>query len=64
MRTQVLCLTEYADAASARRAAGAWAALSAACHYHGYELNPTAGDLRILHNEVRTLAEDLSSVSR
>ncbi|WP_031168800.1 hypothetical protein [Streptosporangium roseum] len=53
---------EYADEATARRASGAWAALSAACHYHSYESNPTAGELRTLHDEVRVLAERLSPV--
>jgi hypothetical protein len=64
MRTQVLCLAEYVDEATARRASGAWAALSAACHYHGYELNPTAGELRALHNEVRVLAQRLRPAGR
>ncbi|GAA2873888.1 hypothetical protein GCM10010517_34470 [Streptosporangium fragile] len=63
MRTQVLCLTGYADESTARRAAGAWAALSTACHYHGYELDPTADELRALHDEVRVLAERLGPVS-
>ncbi|MFI6452804.1 hypothetical protein ACIBF6_14720 [Streptosporangium amethystogenes] len=63
MRTQLLCLAEYADEVTARRSAGTWAALSAACHYHGYELNPTAGALRALHNEVRVLAERLGPIS-
>ncbi|SFK19541.1 hypothetical protein SAMN05216275_11975 [Streptosporangium canum] len=64
VRTQVLCLAEYADEATARRASGAWAALSAACHYHGYGFNPTVGELRTLHDEVRVLAERLSPVPR
>jgi hypothetical protein len=64
MRTQMLCLAEYVDEATARRASGAWAALSAACHYHGYELNPTAGELRALHDEVRVLAERLRPAGR
>ncbi|WP_248959367.1 hypothetical protein [Sphaerisporangium perillae] len=59
MRTQLLCLAQYVDGATARRAFGAWAALSAACHYHGYELNPTADELRALHDEVRVVAERL-----
>jgi len=62
MRTQVLCLTRYVDESIARRVSGAWAALSAACHYHGYELDPTAGELRSLHDEVRLIAERLGPV--
>ncbi len=59
MQAQLLCLTGYRDQDTTRLAVRAWAALSAACHYHGYELNPTAGELRILHTEVRALAARL-----
>ncbi|MFF3441700.1 hypothetical protein [Streptosporangium sp. NPDC002721] len=62
MHTQVLCLTRYAGESTARRVSGAWAALSAACHHHGYELGPTAGELRALHDEVRVLTGRLSPV--
>ncbi|WP_329423857.1 hypothetical protein OG339_25550 [Streptosporangium sp. NBC_01495] len=50
-------------ASATRRVSGAWAALSAACHHHGYELSPTAGELRALYNEVRLLTEHLGPVS-
>ena len=45
MRSQVLCLTAYLDPDTASRAAYLIAALSRACHYHPYELAPTAAEL-------------------
>ena len=45
MRSQELCLTAYLDPGTASRAAYLLAALSHACHYHPYELAPTAAEL-------------------
>jgi hypothetical protein len=45
MRSQLLCLTVYLDQDTATRAAYLFAALSRACHYHSYELAPTATEL-------------------
>ena len=45
MRSQLLCLTAYLDPGPAGRAAYVFAALSHACHYHPYELAPTAAEL-------------------
>jgi hypothetical protein len=45
MRSQLLCLTVYVDGDVATRAAYLSAALSRACHYHSYELAPTATEL-------------------
>jgi hypothetical protein len=45
MRSQLLCLTAYVDPGTASRAAYVFAALSRACHYHSYELAPTAAEL-------------------
>jgi hypothetical protein len=45
LRSQVLCLTTYLDSGTAARAAYLIAALSRACHYHSYELAPTAAEL-------------------
>lgn len=45
MRSQMLCLTAYLDPDTATRAAYLSAALSRACHYHSYELAPTAAEL-------------------
>ncbi len=45
MRSQVLCLAAYVDPDTATHAAYLTAALSHACHYHPYELAPTAAEL-------------------
>jgi hypothetical protein len=45
MRSQILCLAAYLDPDTATRAAYLSAALSHACHYHPYELAPTAAEL-------------------
>jgi hypothetical protein len=45
MRSQLICLPAYIDAATAAQVAYTWAALSGACHYHPYELSPTAAEL-------------------
>lgn len=45
MRSQILCLTAYLDPETATRAAYLTAAVSYACHYHPYELTPTAVEL-------------------
>ncbi len=45
IRSQTLCLTAYLDPDTAARAAYLLAALSHACHYHSYELAPTAAEL-------------------
>ena len=44
-RSQLLCLTAYLNPVTARRAAYLLATLSHACHYHPYELTPTAAEL-------------------
>jgi hypothetical protein len=55
MRSQLLCLTAYLDQATATRAAYLSAALSRACHYHPYELAPTAAELSNWINETAAL---------
>ena len=45
MATQLICLRTATDPDIAHRAAYTWAALSEACHYHPYELSPTAAEL-------------------
>ena len=45
MRSQELCLTAYLDPATASRITYPLAALSHACHFHPYELAPTAAEL-------------------
>ena len=55
MRSQVLCLAAYLDRRTAARTAYLWAALSRACHYHPYELAPTAAELNTWLNEAAQL---------
>jgi hypothetical protein len=45
MRSQLLCLCAVTGDQTAARAAYLAAALSRACHYHCYELAPTAAEL-------------------
>lgn len=45
MRSQLISLPCYLDKALARQIAFTYAALSRACHYHPYELAPTAAEL-------------------
>jgi hypothetical protein len=45
MKTQLLCLPAYLEPGLAREISYIWAALSNACHYHPYELAPTAAEL-------------------
>jgi hypothetical protein len=57
MRSQLLCLTAYLDPDTATRAAYLSAALSRACHYHSYELAPTAAELTRWLDETAQLVE-------
>jgi hypothetical protein len=45
MKTQLLCLPAYLEPRLARQTSYIWAALSSACHYHPYDLAPTASEL-------------------
>ncbi len=55
MRTQLICLPCYIDKATAAQVAYTWAALSSACHYHPYELAPTAAELTSWINDAGRL---------
>jgi hypothetical protein len=61
MRSQLVCLPFYLDRDTARRAAYTWAALSNACHYHTYELSPTAPELTGWIDNVRALITHIES---
>ncbi|MFD4942089.1 hypothetical protein ACFWNT_06000 [Streptomyces sp. NPDC058409] len=52
LRGQFLCLRSCTEAATARRAKAVWALLCLGCHYHQYELGPTADQVRVWHAEV------------
>lgn len=57
-RAQFLCLGRYlGDAALAQRAHQAWAALSAGCHYHVYDLAPTREELQAWRETVAEVVE-------
>ncbi|GAA0917316.1 hypothetical protein [Streptomyces thermoalcalitolerans] len=58
---QALCLEVYANPGTARRWSTAWAGLSRACHYHGYELAPTYGELRAWRDDVEQVIGALAS---
>lgn len=45
MRSQLTCLPAYIDPQLAGEISYIWVALSEACHYHAYELAPTAVEL-------------------
>jgi hypothetical protein len=63
MRSQLLCLTVYLDPASASRAAYLYAALSHACHYHAYELAPTAAELTSWIDQTAQLITQLHAMA-
>jgi hypothetical protein len=64
MRSQLTCLPQYLDPAVARQVAYAYAALSCACHFHPYELAPTAAELTRWITDVETLISRITSPER
>jgi hypothetical protein len=62
MRSQLSCLPAYLDSSTAHRVAYVWAALSDACHYHAYELAPTAAELTGWINAVSNLIDLIAHV--
>jgi hypothetical protein len=58
-KSQLACLPFYLDARAAREAAYLWSALSDACHYHAYELAPTAGELTGWISAVTALTQSM-----
>jgi hypothetical protein len=61
MRTQLTCLPAYLDPAAAHQISYTWASLSEACHYHPYELGPTAAELA---GWIHTVDELVTSLDR
>lgn len=55
MRSQLASLMEVVGPETGARANFVWSALSEACHYHPYELAPTAGELRHWIDEVEAV---------
>lgn len=62
-KSQLACLPFYLDAGVAREAAYVWAALSDACHYHAYELAPTAGELTGWIDAVAGLTQSMNQTA-
>jgi len=60
-RSQFACLPSYLNADTAREIAYVWSALSEACHYHAYELAPTATELSGWINAVADLMASMRS---
>lgn len=60
MRSQLICLPSYADEAVARQIAFTYAALSGVCHFHPYELAPTAAELSRWISDVEKLLTQLA----
>lgn len=60
MWSKLACLPAYMDQKVARQVAFAYAALTNACHYHPYELAPTAAELTGWISDVEDLAAQLS----
>ena len=60
MWSQLTCLSAYIDKQIAHQVAFAYAALSAACHYHPYELAPTAAELAGWISDVEVLVAQLA----
>lgn len=58
-RAQLTCLPEYIDTELASRIRYSWHALSAACHYHAYELPSTAAELNGWFDDVEALIDEV-----
>ncbi|MGH3266443.1 MAG: hypothetical protein ACRDNS_31120 [Trebonia sp.] len=60
MWSRLTCLPAYLDKQTARQVAFAYAALSGGCHYHQYELAPTAAELTGWICDVEALVAQLA----
>lgn len=62
MRAQLAVLPEHlGDPALAGRVSYAWWSLTMACHYHPYDLPPTAGELALAVSTVRELVDAVAA---
>lgn len=59
MWSRLACLPAYVSGPEVRQAIFAYAALSSACHYHPYELAPTAAELTGWIADVEALVDEL-----
>ncbi|ANB09851.1 hypothetical protein SAM40697_5898 [Streptomyces ambofaciens] len=60
-RTRMLCLQWYVSPSVARQWYTVWSGLSAACHYHTYDLPPTPAEVRAWHQDVNELLRVLAA---
>ncbi|MEU2749763.1 hypothetical protein ABZ613_26460 [Streptomyces collinus] len=60
-RTRMLCLQWYVAPSVARQWYTVWSGLSAACHYHTYDLPPTPAEVRAWHQDVNELLRVLAA---
>lgn len=60
MRAKMLCLRCYTAEETARRARAVWSHLCLGCHYHQYEIGPTADQVRTWQTEVGELVAVLA----
>ncbi|GHE94352.1 hypothetical protein E5082_22010 [Streptomyces griseoluteus] len=60
-RTRMLCLQWYVSPSVARQWYTVWSGLSAACHYHTYDLPPTPAEVRAWHQDVSELLRVLTA---
>jgi len=63
MRSQLVCLTAYLDPGTASRVPYLFAALSRACHYHPYELAPTAAELTGWFDQAAQIVTQMQAAS-
>ncbi|MGD0067613.1 MAG: hypothetical protein ABSB76_29785, partial [Streptosporangiaceae bacterium] len=63
MWSRLACLPAYVSGPEARQAIFAYAALSSACHYHPYELAPTAAELNGWIDDVEALVAELGQAA-
>lgn len=59
-RAKLLLMRRKGDRRTVRSAAYSWAVLSRALHYHAYDLDLTAAELRRLHAAISAVADALS----
>ncbi|OEJ23974.1 hypothetical protein AS594_05260 [Streptomyces agglomeratus] len=62
-RTRMLCLQWYVSPSVARQWYTVWSGLSAACHYHTYDLPPTPAEVRAWHQDVSELLPLLATAT-
>ena len=61
VRAQLTCLPEYIDTELTSRIRYSWHVLSAACHYHAYELPPIAAELNGWLDDVEALIAEVNA---